>query len=48
MAKMTVNPEYCKGCGLCINACPKKIIAFSENITTKVITTLNASIRRNV
>ncbi|MCB5266428.1 MAG: 4Fe-4S binding protein, partial [Candidatus Cloacimonetes bacterium] len=22
---MTVDPNYCKGCGLCIVACPKKI-----------------------
>jgi len=30
MARMTVNDFYCKGCGLCIDACPKKIIAFEE------------------
>ncbi len=32
MAKMTVDPFYCKGCGLCIATCPKKIIAFSKDI----------------
>jgi len=26
MPKMTVNSERCKGCGLCISACPKKIV----------------------
>ena len=35
MAKMTVNPNRCKGCGLCINACPKKIIHFSKEINEK-------------
>ncbi|MFO7896734.1 MAG: ferredoxin family protein [Candidatus Cloacimonadales bacterium] len=35
MARMTVDPNYCKGCGLCIAACPKKIIAFSEKINAK-------------
>lgn len=35
MARMTVNPKYCKGCGLCIGICPKKIIRFSVNINEK-------------
>lgn len=35
MPKMTVDPMYCKGCGLCIAVCPKKIIRFSENINAK-------------
>ena len=35
MPKMTVDPNYCKGCGLCIIACPKKIIRLSENINAK-------------
>lgn len=26
MAKITVNFERCKGCGLCATACPKKIV----------------------
>ena len=30
MAKITINEERCKGCGLCVNSCPKKIIALSE------------------
>ncbi|WRS28218.1 4Fe-4S binding protein [Oscillospiraceae bacterium MB08-C2-2] len=24
--KMTVNEDVCKGCGLCVSVCPKKII----------------------
>ena len=35
MARMTVDPNYCKGCGLCISVCPVKIIRFSENINSK-------------
>lgn len=35
MARMTVDPKYCKGCGLCIEACPKKIIRFSKDINAK-------------
>ena len=31
MAKVTFKKELCKGCGLCITACPKKIIALSKD-----------------
>lgn len=27
MAKVTFNEDRCKGCGLCITACPKKLLA---------------------
>lgn len=27
MAIVTFNTELCKGCGLCVGACPKKIVA---------------------
>ena len=30
MAKVTISTEVCKGCGLCVGACPKGIIALSE------------------
>ncbi len=30
MAKMTVDFERCKGCGLCITACPKKIVELQK------------------
>ncbi len=30
MAKTTFNVNLCKGCGLCVNACPKHIIKLDE------------------
>ena len=32
MAKITINKEACKGCGLCVTACPKQILR--ESATT--------------
>ncbi|MDR2945369.1 MAG: 4Fe-4S binding protein [Candidatus Adiutrix sp.] len=31
MARTVFHEEFCKGCGLCIEACPKKILAFAEH-----------------
>ena len=31
MAKVTFREERCKGCGLCVNACPKKLVHLDEN-----------------
>jgi len=31
LAKMTVNEDLCKGCGLCTTACPKKIVHLSKH-----------------
>ena len=30
-----VIEEYCKGCGICIEFCPLKVIAFSEQFNSK-------------
>lgn len=35
MAKVTVNEERCKGCGLCIQACPKSIMALNKESLNK-------------
>lgn len=32
MYRVTFTEEYCKGCGLCVNFCPKKIIGFASHI----------------
>jgi 2-oxoglutarate ferredoxin oxidoreductase subunit delta len=30
MAKVTFNEDLCKGCGLCVGACPKKLVALRQ------------------
>ncbi len=30
MAKVTIDKDACKGCGLCVTACPKNIVALSK------------------
>ncbi len=32
MAKVTFNQDLCKGCGLCVGACPKKIVLLRESV----------------
>ncbi len=32
MAKIEINPERCKGCGLCTISCPKKLIRIGKEI----------------
>ena len=34
-ATMVVKPELCKGCGLCIAACPVNVLSFSDSFNTK-------------
>ena len=31
MAKLTFQTDRCKGCGLCVSACPKGIIAIAAD-----------------
>ena len=36
MAKLYIREDICKGCGLCIEVCPKKILALhKEKINAK-------------
>ena len=35
MAHIEVNEEICKGCSLCVAACPMKILRLSEKINSK-------------
>lgn len=30
MAKLTFNKALCKGCGLCVISCPKKLLSLSK------------------
>ena len=31
MPKVTFNTDICKGCGLCVQACPKKILVIAAD-----------------
>ncbi len=31
MAKVTFREDRCKGCGLCVGVCPKKIVRVNES-----------------
>ena len=31
MAKLTFNEDRCKGCGLCVDACPKHLIVLAKD-----------------
>ncbi|MBP3706407.1 MAG: 4Fe-4S binding protein, partial [Clostridia bacterium] len=35
MAKLTFKTDSCKGCGLCIDACPKKLLQLSQQKINK-------------
>ena len=35
MARLTFQEELCKGCGLCVNACPKHLLALSRTRLTQ-------------
>ena len=35
MAKITFDTDACKGCGLCVEACPRKLIQLSTHINKK-------------
>jgi len=31
MAKLTFNSDFCKSCGLCVEACPKGLLAIDKS-----------------
>jgi len=33
--RVSIIPERCKGCGFCIQFCPRKILAFSRDFNSK-------------
>ncbi|MBR3692033.1 MAG: 4Fe-4S binding protein [Clostridia bacterium] len=35
MAKVIFNSDACKGCGLCVGACPKGIVKLADKINAK-------------
>lgn len=34
-AKIEINEDYCKGCGLCIAACPLHLIRLSNRVSAR-------------
>ena len=34
MGKIQIDTERCKGCGLCVTACPKKLIKIGDNMNS--------------
>ena len=32
MAKLTFKTDMCKGCGLCVNACPNKLLVLDKDV----------------
>jgi len=35
MIDIAINPKYCKGCGICIDFCPKHVLQPSKDINAK-------------
>jgi len=35
MAKIEIDPQRCKGCGFCVNFCPKRLISLDSNFNDK-------------
>ena len=33
--RITVSEKYCKSCGLCVAACPKKVLRISDHLNDK-------------
>lgn len=32
---VVIDKDTCKGCGLCIDACPQEVLAFSKEVNSK-------------
>lgn len=37
MPEVRVLVQYCKGCGLCINACPRSVLRLSDTVDRRGI-----------
>jgi len=35
MNRLSINPDYCKGCLICVDACPGKAIGASDSLNAK-------------
>ena len=46
MAKVTFQTDLCKGCGLCVSACPKHILAIAKDQINKKVATAAKSCQK--
>ena len=52
MAKVTINQDRCKGCGLCVSVCPRKVLAldtaklFTESMLKEIAETDPATLEQ--
>ena len=35
MIEIVINPDYCKGCNICVAVCPKEVLQPSNQISSK-------------
>jgi len=35
VAKIEINADFCKGCGLCVNTCPLHLIRLANRVSSK-------------
>ena len=35
MAKLTLKTDVCKGCGLCVDVCPKQVLILAPDVINK-------------
>jgi 2-oxoglutarate ferredoxin oxidoreductase subunit delta len=35
MGKIEISEEFCKGCALCVNFCPQKLIRIANHVSKK-------------
>ncbi|MBA2123679.1 hypothetical protein B9J78_01885 [bacterium Unc6] len=40
MSKIIINKNRCKGCGLCVMYCPKKVLYLSKQVTQSGVQTV--------
>ena len=36
LKELTINPEWCKGCGICLSFCPKQVIELGPDDRARV------------
>ncbi|KZL89867.1 4Fe-4S dicluster domain-containing protein [Clostridium magnum] len=46
MPKVSFREDRCKGCGLCITVCPKKIINFVDKLNAKGYHSANVPVNK--